>query len=59
MTEMLKVFETNDGSKAVSARELHEHFGALCLFATCTMLQFNNKLNGANSTKPLLCVVAV
>ena len=24
MTEMLKVFETNDGSKAVSARELHE-----------------------------------
>jgi hypothetical protein len=24
MKEMLKVFETNDGSKAVSARELHE-----------------------------------
>jgi len=27
---------------------------ALCLFAPCTRLQFNDKLNGANSTKPLL-----
>jgi len=31
-----------------------ERFAALCLFAPCTMLQFNEKLNGANSTKPLL-----
>jgi len=26
----------------------------LCLFAPCTKFQFNDKFNGANSTKPLL-----
>ena len=34
MTEMLKVFETNDGSKAVSARELHEQLGVGRRFTT-------------------------
>ena len=34
MKEMLKVFETNDGSKAVSARELHEQLGVGRDFST-------------------------
>jgi len=32
---------------------------ALCLFAPCTKFQFYDKLNGANSTKPLLAAAAV
>jgi len=36
-----------------------QRFAALCLFAPCTRLQFNEKLNGANSTKPLLAAAAV
>jgi len=39
--------------------KLAYNFAALCLFAPCTMLQFNDKLNGANSTKPLLPAGAV
>lgn len=34
MKEMLKVFETNDGSKAVSARQLHEELGVGRRFTT-------------------------
>ena len=34
MKEMLRVFETNDGSKAVSARQLHEELGVGRRFTT-------------------------
>jgi len=44
--------------KKLKAEELLNVVAALCLFAPCTKLQFNDKLNGANSTKPLLCVCA-
>lgn len=35
-----------------------QRFAALCLFAPCTKFQVTTNVDGANSTKPLLCVVA-
>ena len=45
MKEMLKVFETNDGDKAVSARELHAQLNVGRDFTTWIKYKIKNIMN--------------